>query len=147
MKHLVFLFAFSALTIQSCSRYSAYENVPDQVIAAFETKFSEVENVAWSLTSNGDWMGKFSVYHNGYSAFFNEKGEWLETDHKIITSAVPLNVKLALHDNYQQYEIESVFVAEKQSGKFFEMAIMTHGHVLDVEANSLGTLTKEEEHK
>lgn len=148
MKNIAIILLFIlSLACSYCSNYSAYENVPGQVITNFELKFPDVENVAWSMTSKGDWEARFSVYHHGYSAFFDARGNWLETDHKIITSAVPLNIKLALHDHYQNYEIEDVFIAEKQSGMFYEMEILSMGHELDVEANTDGMLTREQEIK
>lgn len=148
MKKTVFLpLMFAVVMLSSCMKNPTNENVPAPVILAFESKFPDMENVVWNMTDKGGWEAKFSVYHQGYSAVFDPKGNWIETDHKIIKSAVPLNVKLALHDNYNEYEIEDVFVAERRSGKFCEMAIMTHGHEIDVEANFDGQLTGEREHQ
>lgn len=147
MKYLPLIaFIIASVVIPSCSQQSEDSNVPKAVVSSFHTKYHDVENVTWSMTSNADWEARFTQYNSRFLAKFNSKGDWLETDHKIIKSGVPLNVKLTLHDYYKDYEIEDVFIAEKQTGKFYEMEIMTDGHEFDVEADSDGTLTNEKEH-
>lgn len=146
MNHLLSITIIGiALFVSSCTP-SEHENVPKPIRTSFASKYPDVEEITWKPVSTGVWQAGFSMYHKDYTAKFNESGNWLETDHNIIRAAVPLGIKLSLHDYFKDYEIEEVFVAEKENGEFYEMEILAHGHEYEVEADADGKLLKEVEH-
>lgn len=146
MKYLMTFPAVLVLVIlPSCLQKLENENIPKEVRTSFELRYPDVEEVSWELDANADWVAQFSVYNTEYLAKFNLDGDWLETDHKIITAAVPFKVNLSLHDHFKDYKIEHAMIAEKKTGQFYEMQVLAMGHEYDIEADTKGTLTREVE--
>jgi len=127
----------------ACSQKVQNEFVPKPILQSFESKFPDATEVVWDLDVNADWQASFKKFDRSYVAKFKADGEWIETDHRILKSGVPFYVKMTLHDTFSNYQIENVVMEEKKSGAFYEMEVLTHDHLYDIEADERGKIIKE----
>jgi len=93
MKNIILL---SLFVIVSCTMaFSA--NPPEVVLAAFQQKFPNAQDVDWSKEKNGEWEAEFEMPgSNEMSANFSADGRWLETETEIAYSELPAPVIAAL---------------------------------------------------
>ncbi len=93
MKNIMLL---SLFVIVSCTMaFSA--NPPEVVLAAFQQKFPNAQDVDWSKEKNGEWEAEFEMPgSNEMSANFSADGRWLETETEIAFSELPAAVIAAL---------------------------------------------------
>ena len=86
----------SLFVIVSCTMaFSA--NPPEVVLAAFQQKFPNAQDVDWSKEKNGEWEAEFEVPGSKeMSANFSADGRWLETETEIAYSELPAPVIAAL---------------------------------------------------
>ncbi|MDZ4679333.1 MAG: PepSY-like domain-containing protein [Saprospiraceae bacterium] len=93
MKKIMLL---SLLALVSCATAFA-KNPPQAVLAAFQQKFPNAQDVDWSKEKNGDWEAEFELSgSHEMSANFSEAGRWLETETEIAFSELPAPVIAAL---------------------------------------------------
>ncbi len=93
MKKIMLLSLFALV---SCAMaFSA--NPPQAVLAAFQQKFPNAQDVDWSKEKNGEWEAEFELTGSQeMSANFSADGRWLETETEIAFSELPAPIRTAL---------------------------------------------------
>jgi len=93
MKKIMLLSLFALV---SCATAFA-ANPPQAVLAAFQQKFPNAQDVDWSKEKNGDWEAEFELSgSHEMSANFSADGRWIETETEIAFSELPAPVIAAL---------------------------------------------------
>ena len=93
MKKIMLL---SLLALVSCATAIA-KNPPQAVLAAFQQKFPNAQDVDWSKEKNGEWEAEFELSGgHDMSANFSTDGRWLERETEIAFSELPAPVIAAL---------------------------------------------------
>lgn len=143
MKNLILIAAlFIVFTIQSCEQKSNSKSVNEDVLLAFKTKFPDAEKVEWEMENESEWEAEFNWNGKEYSANFSTNGDWTETEYEIKEAAMPVDIRIILEQNFSEYELKKIEVAEKSSGKFYEMELEIGEEEFEIVIDSKGNLTK-----
>lgn len=84
---------FLMLSLISCSTFSM-PNLPVPLASktAFSKKFPTATNVRWGRENTYEYEANFKINGVSYSANFNDRGEWLETESRITFKELPTSV-------------------------------------------------------
>lgn len=133
-----------AIVINACTQQNQ-DKAPQEVLAAFSTKFSDAKTVEWEMEDESEWEAEFKMYGKEYSANFSIDGEWRETEYEIKEKEIPANIRAILDQNFTDYEIEDPEIAETPTGKSYEMEIEMDDEEFEVSIDANGKLTKKKE--
>ena len=106
---MLILFFASAMT-------HAQTKVPKKVKIAFEEKFPTATNVNWDKEGKNEYEASFEMNGIKYSANFNKKGIWLETEISMTFSQLPDNIQKSFKANYNDLEIKGAAKIENSEG-------------------------------
>jgi len=81
--------------LSSISAVFAVCKVPSEVVEAFNLKFPNATNVKWEKESVDEYEAEFKWNGGDYSANYNGKGEWLETESITTFNQLPEKVQEA----------------------------------------------------
>ena len=131
MKKIMLLSLFALV---SCATAFA-KNPPQVVLAAFQQKFPNAQDVDWSKEKNGDWEAEFELPgSNEMSANFSPDGRWLETETEIAFSELPAPVIAALKGK----KVKETARVEKADGStVYEAEVKRKDLIFDVSGNRL----------
>jgi uncharacterized membrane protein YkoI len=82
--------------------------------------------------------------NNEYSANFNNKGNWLETEYEFEMKDIPAAVKSTLDNEFASYEIEENEVSENAEGTFYEFELEKDETEMEVVIDQSGKVVKKE---
>ncbi len=114
MKKIVFAFIFSLAT---CLSLSAQESAPEDVAAAFRSKYPKAKNVEWVKTGDSQWQAEFVASDREVRVVFDEAGTWLGSQTEIDTKKAPEAVQKTVAEKYKGYEIVDVTMVEIYNGE------------------------------
>lgn len=103
---LTLIFAVTA-TIPAFSQEEV--KVPDDVMTTFINKFRGAEAIEWEKDGK-NYEAAFTLEEVSYSAVFDKKGFWLETEKDADESVLPQTVKDQIAAQFAGYTIEEVEV-------------------------------------
>ena len=135
------------LSVTACAQDKGEVIVPEPVKAAFAKQFPKAEGAKWEMEDKTDYEAEFKMNVSKYSAKFDAKGTWIETEHKIKQEELPAPVQQALKSNYADHKVEGAEVAETPEGTIYEVALEKADHEMEVVFNAAGKVlnTKVEE--
>ncbi len=110
------LFSFTA-----CSQPN--KDVSQTVKSAFSTKFPDATKVKWDKENDKLWEAEFKKDGKEYSANFDVKGNWIETEYGIENSEIPLIVKSAIDKEFSNNKILESEISETTKGEIYEFEI------------------------
>lgn len=146
MKNAIFIMACTIVFIlQSCIKKSVEKGIPERVKLGFDEKFPGATGTTWRMENDLEWEATFKWKEKEYSANFSNEGKWLETEHMIMETEIPSNIRAILDQNFLNYRIEEPEIVETASGIYYEMEIETDKDVLEISIDSKGVLTREKE--
>ncbi len=91
---------------------------PAAVLKAFKAKLPEASQVKWSKENAHEYEADFKLNKRSYSANFNEKGTWLETESPTNFISLPKAVQDAINTSkINKATIKKLAKIEKASGK------------------------------
>ena len=122
-------------------------DVPAKVKTAFAEKFPNAKKISWDKENATEWEAEFKMNGKEYSANFDNKGSWKETEYRINKSDIPSAVKSTLDKDFKGYKIEVAEVSETVDGKVYEFMIEKGNSDMEVVINSYGKLVKKEVRK
>ncbi len=135
-----------AFLIISCAQK---RDVSPNVKQAFNQKFPDAQNVSWNKENNNEWEAEFKMSGMEYSANYNEKGEWLETESEIENNELPSRVSQKMAKDYPNASIKEVFKVERKEGVLYEYEFKLNGKtqevVFDASGNVIESKKAEEE--
>jgi Putative beta-lactamase-inhibitor-like, PepSY-like len=112
MKQLMISCAIIIMIAASCNA----QNAPAAVTKAFQAKFPDAKNIKWGKENAHEYEAEFTDGAKKVSANFTDKGEWVETETMIETSALPQKVLDAFHKSYPNITIAGADKIEKSNG-------------------------------
>ena len=121
MKNFILVIAATAFISLSVS---AQKNVPSSVKTAFSQKFTKATDVKWGKEGKTEWEAEFKLDGKSYSANFDTKGNWAETEYSITTSEIPVAVKTTINKDYAAYKIKGTDISETPKGKVYEITFI-----------------------
>ncbi len=105
MKKLTTIVTALILLLSATAFATTGDNVTKIVKGAFEKDFTRAQNVTWQKT--GDfYFANFVMNGLETDAAYNEAGELVGTSRKITVAQLPLNVSLALSQQYKNYTLK-----------------------------------------
>jgi len=121
MKKLSF---FLSIMFLSAAVFAQAKEVPQNVMAAFSTKYPGVEVKKWKTGTDG-YTAEFSSEKKTCTAVFSNKGEWLRTENKVRwTWNLPPQVNKALKTGkYAAWYVEKIKFVETPSGKNYVLRV------------------------
>ena len=140
MKNLILVIAASAFISLSVS---AQKNVPALVKTAFSQKFVKATDVKWDKEGKTEWEAEFKLDGKSYSANFDTKGNWAETEYSITTSEIPVVVKTVINKDYSAYKIKGSDISETPKGKVYEITFIKGTKSMEVVFDEKGKVIKE----
>ncbi len=146
MKNLLLVSAFATLvSINVCGQ--ADKDLPAVVKSAFTQKFPSSTSVKWGKEGDNEWEAEFKMGGKEYSANFDNKGQWLETEYEISESEIPTAVKASLDKQFASFKISESEISETVKGKFYEFEIKNGAEKKEVSIDMSGTIIKTEAEK
>lgn len=142
MKNLILLIAASALISLSVSAQTS-KIVPVLVKTAFSQKFTKATDVKWGKEGKTEWEAEFKLDGKPFSANFDTKGKWLETEYSIATSEIPAVVKTVINKDYAAYKMKGSDVSETPKGKVYEITFVKGTKNMEVVFDTNGKIIKE----
>ena len=144
--YLMIATAFSS-SMSATAQNKAQITVPEAVQAAFAKQFPKAEGTTWELEDKTDYEAEFKLSGMKYSAKYDAKGTWSETEHKIKPEALPDAVKKAIAASYPEHKIKKAELAETPDGVVFEVDLEKGESELEVVFSTEGKLLKSTEEK
>ncbi len=142
MKNLLFIAMLTGIFfLTACGQKN---EVPQAVKTAFNQKFSKATKVKWENEDENEWEAEFKMDGKEYSATFDSKGKWMETEYEIKKSEIPDAVKRTIKSKFSEYEMEEAEVSENADGTFYEVKFETDEKDMEVVFKTDGTVVKKE---
>jgi hypothetical protein len=117
--------------------------VPAKVKAAFEEKFPTATSVVWDKEGKNEYEASFEMNGLKYTASFNKKGVWLETETSMTFSQLPEIIQQAFRTNYSNYEATGAAKIEDSQGEIkYEIEYIKNGKSKEVMFKDDGTEIK-----
>ena len=129
----LFVFILACLTT-----LCAQKSIPENVHAAFKTKFPNALKIKWGKESKTEYEADFLIHSQKMSANFSEAGEWLETESKIALDQLPQIVRQALNKAHAVAEVKSIEKVETNSGNKFEIKIKERNKTKEILFSEVG---------
>ena len=122
---------------------TALTHVPTPVSKTFDLKFPNAKNIKWDKENKNEYEAAFSLDGIKYTASFNEKGEWLETETNITFNILPEKVQQAFNTSYKDSKIKAVAKIENSKGEIkYEIEIKQKNKTVEKFFKSDGTEIK-----
>ena len=129
MKNLILVIAATAFISLSVS---AQKNVPATVKTAFSQKFAKATDVKWGKEGKTEWEAEFKMDGKSYSANFDLKGVWTETEYKIAENEIPAAIKTVIQKEYASSKFKAAEVSETPKGKIVEVTFIKGKKTVEV---------------
>jgi hypothetical protein len=136
---------FLSLTfVAICMCGYAQSNVPEVVQQAFAQKYSNAKNVEWEEEEEGAEVS-FTFQRKKMEAFFDNKGNWVETEQQVRKRQLPASVKRALKTEYKGYKIDELeYVTQPKDVSFYELELEKDGEAVELVFSKAGELISKE---
>ncbi len=128
---------------------SASSFAPNEVIVstkiqtAFEKAFTSASEVKWKK-SDEFYFADFKINDQALSAAFDEEGKFLGASRNITLSQLPLNVSLALKNDYADFTIsKSVIEMATEGQTSYYILAENSKRIVNIKASASGVLTIE----
>lgn len=141
MKNLILVFAASALISLNVTAQTS-KNVPTNVKTAFSKKFTKATDVKWGKEGKTEWEAEFKMDGKAYSANYDLKAEWIETEYAITANEIPAAVKTTIDKNYAGYKMKESEISETAKGKVYEFELVKGKSKVEVAFDMNGKLIK-----
>jgi hypothetical protein len=103
---------------------NAKTHLPDAVTKSFNQKFPNATNVKWDKENDHEFEAGFKWNSEKFSANFNDKGDWLETESTITFNKLPEKVQQSFNAANKGAKVKAVAKIENSKGEIkFEIEI------------------------
>jgi hypothetical protein len=146
MKNLILVITI-ATTYSFCAFGQTGKDVPENVKTAFMQKFPKATKVKWGKENEKEWEAEFIMNGKDYSANFDNKGAWMETEYEINIAEIPVAVKATIDKEFPGYKIEKSEISETSEGKVGEFLLKKGEEKTEAAIDMNGKLLKKEQVK
>jgi uncharacterized membrane protein YkoI len=142
-----FLLTLALSSLVACGQ----TKVPEATRAAFASKFPGAKSVKWDEEKEDNakavYEAEFKMNGQEYSANFNDKGEWLETEMEVEKDDIPSPVRQMLDKDFSGYKTGEMARLETPEMKGYEIILKKGKEKIEVTIDPNGKLLKKEELK
>ncbi|HKK41223.1 MAG TPA: PepSY-like domain-containing protein [Bacteroidales bacterium] len=142
MRNLIIV-AILASGLSMCA--TAQKKAPDQVLKAFNGKYTSASAVKWDHESANEWEAEFKMNGKEMSAAYDNSGKWLETETEISARDLPSSVTETLAREYPGYKKGEIAIVENPEMKGFEIVLKKGESAVEVVVDSNGKILKKEQ--
>jgi hypothetical protein len=144
--------ALIALTVlifgfNSCAEKDT--DVPEVVMKSFTSKFPDAQEIEWEKEDDNEWEAEFELLGTEYTASFDSKGSWLETERYVKEADLPQIVLENLKANYPDHKIEEIAFVENETNSYYEIDLAYGDETTEVaiseDGNSLSSNETEDD--
>jgi len=121
------------------------QDVPDIIANAFKEKFANATDVSWGKEDENEFEAEFKIDGRDYSANYDTKGTWLETEYTITKEEIPAGVNDAINKSYNDYEMKESEKSETKDGVAYEFEFIKDETRLEVAFDESGKQLKKED--
>ncbi|NNC69750.1 MAG: hypothetical protein HKN90_02895 [Flavobacteriaceae bacterium] len=118
MKNLKFLIHMMVLIFACSDR----QDIPHEVNLAFESAFPNAKAIKWEY-ENDFWEVDFKKNNHRFSAVFDLKGNWVETEYEIHIDELPAIIFDSIKTRFDDYKFKEVEVVESVTGNYYEIEL------------------------
>ncbi|MEO6456167.1 MAG: hypothetical protein ABIN97_18975 [Ginsengibacter sp.] len=147
MKKLMSILLFTGLLITATAFTGKDDTVSVPVKSAFEKTFTTATDVEWKKI-NEFYLASFKLNSQNCTASYNAEGKLMRASRNITLSELPLNILLALQDEYAAYTIDKIVTevtADGDSNYFIKGENAKHN--ISIKASPAGVLSIENKTK
>ena len=105
MKKLTAIFAAFSLLLLASSFALPPDSVSIEIKSAFQKIFSSASDVTWKKVNNY-YLATFKINEQEATAAYNEEGQLMSASRSLTLSQLPLNINLALQNQFPEYTFE-----------------------------------------
>lgn len=123
MKNMFMAMSLLVTVSLSATPVGADPEVDPRVLSAFKLEFSTAKNVQWEIAADFT-TARFSLYDQGFTAYFTNEGELMGTARTIAYMQLPLSIIKQLESRYTGYDISSIieFTREGETSYYIQVA-------------------------
>jgi hypothetical protein len=143
----ILLAAVLFCSVQGFSQKLTDDKVPAVVKAAFKAKFPKVTAVNWEMEDKKEYEASFKLDKTDYTASFDLKGNWLETENVIEIAKLPKIVSDAVSKQFAGYAIKLVEQTISEKNTEYELSLLKGTDKKSVIFSDKGVVVKQEEEK
>jgi hypothetical protein len=148
MKTVIILFAAALLcSTPVFSQKLTEDKIPAEVKAAFKAKFPKVTTVSWEMEDQKEYEASFKLDKTDYTASFDLKGKWLETENVIEIAKLPKLVSDVVSKEYAGYSIKLAEQNVSAKGTTYELSLLKGMDKKSVLISDKGIVLKKEVEK
>lgn len=144
MKSLITIFAIMALLSLNVTAKTG-NAVPNEVKKSLSQKYPKATEIKWEKETAKEWEAEFKLDGKEYSANFDTKGKWIETEHEIDYKDVASAVKKTLKKDFADYKILETQVTKSAKGKAYEFELCNCKEIIEVNIDINGKVTGKEQ--
>jgi len=147
MKKLTAIFAAFSLFLLANSFTLPPDIVSAKITSAFEKNFSLASDVTWKKV-NTHYLATFKINDQPATAAYNEEGQLMSATRSLSLSQLPLNINLALQNQFPEYTFEksvSEITMDGQSNYYIKGE--NEKKIIIIKANGSGYLNVENKTK
>jgi uncharacterized membrane protein YkoI len=115
---------------------------PEAVILSFQNRYQNAADIAWEMESENKWEAEFTLDSLEYTAVFDSKGTWLETEKQISYDEVTPAAKAVILREIPNFEVDKVEIREKTGDWVYELQMVFKGVVREVVITPEGSIQK-----
>jgi len=147
MKKLTTIFAASILLISANAFTPPPDSVSNEIKTAFEKIFSSAFDVSWKKV-NDYYLATFQFDEHEATAAYNKDGQLISASRMLTLSQLPLNISLALQNQYPEYTFENLVSEIMKDGQNnYYIKGESEKKIVILKANGSGALTVESKTK
>ena len=147
MKKLTAIFAAFSLLILASSFALPPDSVSIEIKSAFQKIFTSASDVNWKKVNNY-YLATFKINDQEATGAYNEEGQLMSASRSLTLSQLPLNINLALQNQFPEYTFEklvSEITIDGQSNYYIKGE--TEKKIIIIKANGSGYLNVENKSK
>jgi hypothetical protein len=122
MKKVFIMLVLGAVLMANTAFAGGTNNVNEKVKAAFQKEFVHAKEVSWQQTDSY-YKAVFKMNNDVLTAYFTGEGELMGVVRNLLSTELPINLQIALKNNYADYWVTDLFEFAKknESGYFISL--------------------------
>ncbi len=107
----------------------------------FNEKYPDIQAPRWKAKSNGTWEAHFEKNGFKYRADFDTAGNWIETEHNLVFSQLPAEVRSAIELKFNPNKIRDIEGVDSPThGTFYDVEFQQGSENVDVMFDGTGKI-------
>jgi len=140
MKKIIFVLSILLTVVLSPALANNEKNIDPKILAAFQKEFAFAENVKWSAM-NEFTAATFSLYGNGFTAWYNTDGELSSVTRNILYMELPLSVIKTIENRFTNAEFSGISEVTRNNQTIYYLHMEKKGKKYLLKAYPAGDVT------